>query len=143
MTDYEGASVYLTDWTGVDYYLSPGCNITETANIEVNAAGAAGGTPVVYVNPVAITHTIRVDGTCTTVEESTGTQGTTRWPYIPRWYFIAKVFSNTGANKWTLQMGDEPTLTGQVKNVTFTRRSGEGNLMDYAITFEVGEIDPS
>jgi hypothetical protein len=136
----DGTKVSIVDHTGIEWFFSPGCSVTETMNLGLLESGRmAGQENYLTIMPTDFSHVIRIDATILTYSDEES-NGTTTYPFFDPYAFHMYVMLNTtDKNKHTLYWRGY-TFGGLVKSVTFTQRPGEGNLVDMSLTFAVGKI---
>ena len=144
---------YSTTWSGLDtqivalsrstdstkLYLSPGCSVTETYNKDVSdVGGGAAALNNLWVTDVSNSHIIRIDATMHSILDDVASDGITHAPVCEPTRVIEDYGYNTiNRSEHTLYWRGY-SYTGLVKSITITQRSGEGNLYDLSITFQVG-----
>jgi len=131
------------------YYFSPGCSVTETVNVGVKNFGASWSNTlsraitILEYMQTEMSHTIRIDGQIDKYNDAIQ-DGLEYWPAFDPYnltYAVKKAPWSAPFDTFTLTIASRE-YAGFVKSVTTTQRSGEGNLVDVAITFEVGYPNP-
>jgi hypothetical protein len=136
----DGTAVYIEDHTGIKWYFSPGCSVTETMTLGVNTAGREEFQEnSLYIIPTDFSHIIRIDATILTYSDE-NSNGTTNYPSFDPYMFNAFMKNTSSAGQDHTLYWRGYTFNGLVKSVTVTQRPGEGNMCDVAVTFEVGEV---
>src|SRR5690606_36319447 len=143
MTATEGGTlVNFYSPKGVYYYMSPGCSVTETVSLGIGQGGRGEGEENnIYLIPADMSHVIRVDATILK-ESIEAFDGLTVVPQFAGGYagFVDEVISTRNKQRWLFKWGSRLSIEGFVKSITGTQRSGEGDLMDLSVTFEVGDV---
>lgn len=131
--------VYLQIAGGTVYWLSPGCTVTQTVSKHVTEGGKDDGETYLYSIPTGNTHTIRIDAIVAVSIGDDVSDGINNFPCFDPAEMIYDVMKCETPSEAVLTWRGG-VYRGIVKSVTVTQRSGEGNLLDVAITFSVGDV---
>lgn len=135
----DGTKVSIVDHTGIEWFFSPGCSVTETMNMGVNTGGRDYGEENnIYILPTDFSHIIRIDATIFTYSDE-DSNGLTNYAFFDPYMFVSYMM-NTGDQVSHTLYWKGYTYSGLVKSVTVTQRPGEGNMVDVSVTFEVGLV---
>lgn len=133
-----GTTVYIVTQDTQTWYFSPGCSVTETFSVDVSEQGTGeDAEAILFKQPAGQSHIVRIDAQIS-LDDSIN-DGLTEWPAFNKYQFIRALRKCGQTQSQTLHWGDI-SYEGLVKSVTFTQRSGEGNLYDAAVTFVVGDV---
>jgi len=122
----------------LNYVLSPGCTITRSITKDLQIYPISGGEPAQLMTMGSTeSDTIRID---TKVSVSNTSSDPTQPSYVDIFTLAANFKAvQTDFPPDHLLWGEDVDLEGRIKNIVITQRSGEGDLADLAIIFEVGE----
>lgn len=143
------ASIVKIVVNGSTFYLSPGCTVTRTVTRDIGSEPVPGEKNKLINYGWTTSDVVRIDGTVAVpdfVESSDG--------YSNISHFDIDLFPNmlkasyggaSNPDKHYLTWGDPAVvdvLEGLVRSLTITQRAGQGELFDFSVTFEVGEVIP-
>jgi hypothetical protein len=137
--------VYLQIGGGTVYWLSPGCTVTITGSKGTQSGGGGETDGEIYIFGISSDRSLilRVDAQISLYDDNPdGTDGIDKWPSFDPAALMYD-FLRAGSNTDSVLVWRGGAYHGMVKTVTFTQRPGEGNLIDVAITFEVGDVSGS
>lgn len=122
----------------LQYTLSPGCIITRSITRDLQVIPIQNGLPAQLVTLGSTeSDTIRIDAR---VSISNTENEPTQPPYVDI-FTLALNFKGirTEFSPDHILWGEDVDIEGRIKNIVITQRPGEGDLVDLAVIFEVGE----